>query len=326
LNAVDDRFHSAHKIELFLQLMAGRDLALLDALRADSVDAVASFVHETDDIDHQLRASPTDDTMIQCHPTLVCAAAFFGSVRCFEFLHLNGANLLLPDRAGRRLCHFCSAGGSDAIFDQLENLGVAFDRDVADSGMDSVLYAAKYNRLLALRRLAGRNSDLNRRSQANFNAVCYACSVDNAVMLHFLLSRGVDGDYLIFKDRRPVTLASESGNVELLRVFLRWRIPIDVCVNGLPALVHAAKTGNAQFVELLLGGVDVDVRDACGWTPLHWAASRGNADVAQMLIRAGADVNSMSARKMTPTHLALNRGHSGAANVIQASGGMCFVN
>lgn len=61
------------------------------------------------------------------------------------------------------------------------------------------------------------------------------------------------------------------------------------CVGGARPL-HLATNGT--IVEVLLrAGASVDARDEHGSTPLHRAASRGNADAARALIAAGADVN-----------------------------------
>ncbi len=56
-------------------------------------------------------------------------------------------------------------------------------------------------------------------------------------------------------------------------------------------LHDAAKKGNIEQVEQLIAkGADVNQQDRRAGTALRWAALRGDASVAEVLIAAGADV------------------------------------
>ncbi len=43
--------------------------------------------------------------------------------------------------------------------------------------------------------------------------------------------------------------------------------------------------------QLLDAGVDTNVKDEYGWTPLYWASRGGHDTVVQQLLDAGADTN-----------------------------------
>jgi ankyrin repeat protein len=55
-------------------------------------------------------------------------------------------------------------------------------------------------------------------------------------------------------------------------------------------LIAACSKGNADAVsKLLRNGASYNCRDRHGWTPLHWAASKGYDDIASVLIDASGE-------------------------------------
>ena len=67
----------------------------------------------------------------------------------------------------------------------------------------------------------------------------------------------------------------------------------------------AARPGRGrEIVEwLLLNGAGINGATDSGWTPMHVAASGGDADTAMLLLKKGANVNSISVEG-TPLDLA----------------------
>ena len=97
-------------------------------------------------------------------------------------------------------------------------------------------------------------------------------------------------------------------------------------VAGLPAdaagpLVPAAAQGDADAVrQLLRTGADVNEAEGDGMTALHWAAERGDAVLAEMLIFAGANVEAGTRiGGYTPLHLAARNGHAGVMKALLAA-------
>src|SRR4051794_37825497 len=61
--------------------------------------------------------------------------------------------------------------------------------------------------------------------------------------------------------------------------------------DGLP-LCAAAAWDRAEVTGLLLAaGADVNGRESGGWTALLWAAAKGHADTAELLVEAGAEID-----------------------------------
>ncbi len=92
-----------------------------------------------------------------------------------------------------------------------------------------------------------------------------------------------------------------------------------------PSLHMAIKTNRPEVVKALIAyKVNLEGRNTYSQTALHYAALRGNAEIASLLIRAGADVNSPQGRfetgcgsgeeetpaKNRPLHFAAARGNS----------------
>lgn len=71
-------------------------------------------------------------------------------------------------------------------------------------------------------------------------------------------------------------------------------------------IVSAAKSGRSEAVRSILeeDPEEASATDAAGYTPLHWAAIRGQWEVFELLVGAGAPVNAVGADGGTPLHWA----------------------
>ena len=64
-----------------------------------------------------------------------------------------------------------------------------------------------------------------------------------------------------------------------------------------------------RIKKLLEEGTDPNIRDGDDNTPLHFAASKGCAEVARLLLRHGADPNAQDKSGETPLHVAAYEGY-----------------
>lgn len=87
-------------------------------------------------------------------------------------------------------------------------------------------------------------------------------------------------------------------------------------------LVDAAADGNVAVLEALLReGVDVNETHGDGMTALHFAADRGDTQIASMLIYAGANVSAGTRiGAYTPLHIASRQGHADIVAALIAAG------
>jgi len=87
-------------------------------------------------------------------------------------------------------------------------------------------------------------------------------------------------------------------------------------------VAEAASKGDREGVRALLKkGLDVNEAQGDGTTALHWAAIKGDADLAQMLIYAGANVRATTRLgAYTPLYLAAKGGYSSVVAALLAAG------
>src|SRR6186997_446624 len=87
-------------------------------------------------------------------------------------------------------------------------------------------------------------------------------------------------------------------------------------------IANAAMNGDREAVRALLKkGLDVNEAQGDGTTALHWAAIKGDAELAQMLIYAGANVRATTRiGAYTPLYLAAKGGYSDVVAALLAAG------
>ena len=74
-------------------------------------------------------------------------------------------------------------------------------------------------------------------------------------------------------------------------------------------LIEAVKADNlARARDLVEAGAEINQQDENGWTPLNWAAGKGNLALVTLLLEKGADVFKVGRDQRTPYKIALAAG------------------
>jgi ankyrin repeat protein len=107
--------------------------------------------------------------------------------------------------------------------------------------------------------------------------------------------------------------ASMKGNKEAVRALLKQGADVNAALpDGMTALHWAAVRGDAELAEMLLyaGASTKAVTRIGAYTPLHVASREGNANVAKLLLEKGAEVDARtSTSSVTALHLAAASGN-----------------
>src|SRR5215207_169620 len=101
--------------------------------------------------------------------------------------------------------------------------------------------------------------------------------------------------------------AAMNGDREALRALLKQGSDVNaVQGDGVTALHWAATKGDAEMAHMLVvAGANLSAATRFGgYTPLHVAAERGYAEVVQTLVKGGADANALTVRGTTALMLA----------------------
>jgi ankyrin repeat protein len=125
-----------------------------------------------------------------------------------------------------------------------------------------------------------------------------------------LVSQGVDPNILDPKGELMLNLAIRDKS-DAVVAYLLGSKATDVDISnkfGETPLMIASIEGNLDLVKTLVVQNKAQINHI-GWTPLHYACSRGQLEVAQYLIANGAIIDSLSPSNTTPLMMAVISGN-----------------
>lgn len=243
--------------------------------------------------------------------TAVHVAARFGNLKTLKLLINEKADTAKRSKNGESALHYAIRAGHYAELEELVRvLFKVKSKPVArlvinmpaDKGETPLHYAAQL-----------------RKAQVKGNA-----DID---IVKLLLEHGADCTAVTQQSMEtPIHECARSGNNDILIALLESIPPskLQLTVNkrsssGSSPLLVASNKGNVEVVRTLLKyHARVDVFDESGRAGLHVSAERGHLGVAQELLEHKAYVNAKSKVGLTPLHLAAENGHKELVGLLVA--------
>ncbi len=153
--------------------------------------------------------------------------------------------------------------------------------------------------------LIAAGADVERSNRDGMRPLHSAVVVAQTEIVALLLQRGAAVNAKDKRGRTPLySFACTTGKgIDIARMLLAAGADPKLEDNEYreTGLNCAVESGNLELAELLIStGIDVNHRNADGWSALHYAARHLRHDIARVLIAAGADVNLSNKRGKTP--------------------------
>jgi ankyrin repeat protein len=142
------------------------------------------------------------------------------------------------------------------------------------------------------------------------NDFAKAAKFDNVAVVTSLLSKGVSPNTVDAKGNPMLNLAIKDKSTKVTELLINdKRTDVDLSNKyGETPLMIASIDGDLTLVKTLVLQKKAMVNHI-GWTPLHYACSKGNLEVAQFLVTNGALVDSPSPGNTTPLMMAVQSGN-----------------
>jgi len=147
-----------------------------------------------------------------------------------------------------------------------------------------------------------------------------AVKQDDAPALRTLLQRGFDPNTPNPQGEQALLLAVREPSPKVLAVLLAWpRVDVEARNRqDESALMLAAFKGMTEVVQQLIDK-EADVNKP-GWTPLHYAATRGHLQIMNLLLEHHAYIDAASPNGTTPLMMAAMYGTPSAVKLLLEAG------
>ena len=157
---------------------------------------------------------------------------------------------------------------------------------------------------LSLSCLVGAQTDEQR------NDFAKAAKFNDVFTVKSLLSKGISPNTTDPKGEPMLVLAIKDKSDDVIQLLISNKLTdVDLSNNyGETPLMIASIEGNLPVVTSLIQQRNARI-DHIGWTPLHYACSKGQLEVAQYLLANGAIVDSLSPGNTTPLMMAVQSGN-----------------
>ena len=175
----------------------------------------------------------------------------------------------------------------------------------------------------AVRALLDEGADVNTPRADGATALLWAAHRDDLDTAALLLRAGADVNAADDHGVTPLERAAENASTAMVEKLLTAGADPNIAqTSGLTPLMTAARTGNVQVVEALVAhGADVNAATTeTKSTALMWAVAAPHPDIVRVLIEHGADPRASTAKGFTPLMFAASNGDIEMAETLTAAG------
>jgi len=188
---------------------------------------------------------------------------------------------------------------------QLDN---GADPNLASSeSKTALMFAAQAGDMDLAMRLLDAGANIDAQNANGGTALMYAAMCPDPGVTRLLLARGAQANARARLGWTALLVAAVKGHRETAIALLEGGAgPNAADAYGWTPLMRSVHTGHLNMVQLLLSRPDIDVnaRERDGATALHIAASLGERDMVELLLKAGADPDILDARQRSAADLA----------------------
>jgi hypothetical protein len=147
-----------------------------------------------------------------------------------------------------------------------------------------------------------------------------AIELDQPEVIQNLLERGFDPNSPNSQGQPALMLAMQKSSNKVAEVLLNWKttnLSISNPQSETPLMLAAITNQLVWTQKLIDKGADVNQK---GWTPLHYAATKGHIDIMRLLIENHAYLDAESPNGTTPLMMAAHYGTPMATKLLLEEG------
>ena len=251
--------------------------------------------------------------LVGCGPSVdIWTGAQTGNIEAVKQHLADGVDVNSKSDIGRTPLDLAIACKQPQITDLLRKHG-GKTRDELKAA-ESIVVAVELGNIEAVKQHLNDGTEVNAKGGTGRTPLHWAAIEGHKEIAELLIAEGADVNAKDDDGYTPLDTAIRRKRPETADLLRKH--------GGKTGTIHVvARNGDLAGVQAHLdAGVDVNVKDKYGDTPLHEAARYGHEEIVELLIAKGADVNAKQKYGETPLHNAAHGGHKEIAELLIAKG------